>query len=205
VGPVGRTRRPREVRGRAQRNPRNSRTWRLDSCIKRGCSRRGTKGFKTLAARRFSGRRYRPQWREAERERERGCRCDDFLGTLPFLLRGRRDWSSLARADRVGVRNLVCAPPASTGFVAGVGRHRGFTSSRGRAAALHHSGMGTSFKVHSCSHCAYSRYRRSSCAGAVESGVARVAPRWLCAASSWPLRASKRRKGIQPLISEGTV
>jgi hypothetical protein len=70
VGPVGRTRRPREVNGRAQRNPRNSRTWRLDSCIKRGCSRRGTKGFKTLAARRFSGRRYRPQWREAERERE---------------------------------------------------------------------------------------------------------------------------------------
>ena len=71
VGPVGRTRRPREVRGRAQRNPRNLCTWRLDSCIKRGCSRRGTKGFKTLAARRFSGRRYRPQWREAEREREK--------------------------------------------------------------------------------------------------------------------------------------
>jgi hypothetical protein len=88
VGPVGRTRRPREVRGRAQRNPRNSRTWRLDSCIKRGCSRQGTKGFKTLAARRFSGHRYRPQWREAERERERGVaaatisskRCRSYFG-----------------------------------------------------------------------------------------------------------------------------
>jgi hypothetical protein len=42
VGSAGRTRRPREVRGRAQRNSRNSRTWRLDSCIKRGCSRRGS-------------------------------------------------------------------------------------------------------------------------------------------------------------------
>ena len=136
VGPVGRTRRPREVRGRAQRNPRNSRTWRLDSCIKRGCSRWGTKGFKTLATRRFSGRRYRPQWREAERERERGCRRDDFLETLPFLLRGRQDWSSLARADRVGVRNLVCAPPASTGFLAGVGWRRGFVCRRGLSSTL---------------------------------------------------------------------
>jgi hypothetical protein len=42
VGSAGRTRRPREVRGRAQRNSRNSRTWRLDSCIKRGRSRRGS-------------------------------------------------------------------------------------------------------------------------------------------------------------------
>jgi hypothetical protein len=51
----------------------------------------------------------------------------------------------------VGVLNLVCAPPTSTGFLTGVGWHRGFTSNRGRADALHHSCMGTSFKVHSCS------------------------------------------------------
>jgi hypothetical protein len=93
------------------------------------------------------------EWRK-EREREReGLSLRRFLGTLLFLLRGRRDWSSLAREDRVGVLNLVCAPPASTEFLADVGWRRGFTSSRGRAAALHHSGMGTSFKVHSCSHC----------------------------------------------------
>jgi hypothetical protein len=41
-----------------------------------------------------------------------------------------------------------------------------------------------------------SRYRRSSCIGNQESGVAGVAPRWLCAAGSWSLRASKRKIGV---------
>ena len=78
VGSAGQTRRPREVRGRAQRKSRNSRTWRLDSCIKRGCSRRGTKGFKTLAAGgslAAAANTAAVERKQRERERENhGCR-----------------------------------------------------------------------------------------------------------------------------------
>jgi hypothetical protein len=90
VGSAGRTRRPREVRGRAQRKSRNSRTWRLDSCIKRGCSRRGTKGFKTLAAGgSLAAAANTAAVERKRREREGEPRLSRVLAALRLQARGR--------------------------------------------------------------------------------------------------------------------